>query len=104
MQAQTDEWMHNGHNAMPIARWPSARGAKNNFRKYTTGNPLSQDKILNSSVMKAFVEVNLSMVQMMFVFERLKNILGKGENASYQHFLLFPKCFQKSFSKMLKSK
>ena len=23
----------------------------------------------------------------------LKNILGKGENAGYQHFLLFPKCF-----------
>ena len=24
-----------------------------------------------------------------------KNILEKGENAGYQHFLLFPKCFQK---------
>ena len=24
-----------------------------------------------------------------------ENILGKGENAGYQHFLLFPKCFQK---------
>ena len=23
-----------------------------------------------------------------------ENILGKGENAGYQHFLLFPKCFQ----------
>ena len=29
-----------------------------------------------------------------FGFERLENILGKGENAVYQHFLLFPKCFQ----------
>ena len=28
-----------------------------------------------------------------------KNIVGKGENAGYQHFLLFPQCFQKvSFS------
>ena len=24
-----------------------------------------------------------------------ENILGKGEKAGYQHFLLFPKCFQK---------
>ena len=24
----------------------------------------------------------------------VENILGKGENAGYQHFLLFPKCFQ----------
>ena len=25
---------------------------------------------------------------------REENILGKGENAGYQHFLLFPQCFQ----------
>ena len=25
----------------------------------------------------------------------VENILGKGENAINQHFLLFPKCFQK---------
>ena len=30
-----------------------------------------------------------------FLFDRAENILGKGENASYQHFLLFPECFQK---------
>ena len=28
----------------------------------------------------------------------VENILGKGENAGYQHFLLFPKCFQKPSS------
>ena len=27
---------------------------------------------------------------------REKNIVGKGENAGYQHFLLFPQYFQKS--------
>ena len=26
---------------------------------------------------------------------RVENIVGKGENAGYQHFLLFPQCFQK---------
>ena len=25
------------------------------------------------------------------------NIVGKGENAGYQHFLLFPQCFQKTY-------
>ena len=29
-----------------------------------------------------------------FVFHRVENIVGKGENAGYQHFLLFPQCFQ----------
>ena len=28
-----------------------------------------------------------------FAFDRGENILGKGENAGNQHFLLFPKCF-----------
>ena len=41
---------------------------------------------------------------MNFVMERVKNIVGKGENAGYQHFLLFPQCFQKaSFSGSLKN-
>ena len=29
------------------------------------------------------------------VFDRIENIVGKGENAGYQHFLLFLQCFQK---------
>ena len=31
---------------------------------------------------------------MIFVFDRVENIVGKGENAGYQHFLLFPQCFE----------
>ena len=30
------------------------------------------------------------------VFENVENLVGKGENAGYQHFLLFPKGFQKA--------
>ena len=26
-----------------------------------------------------------------------ENIVGKGENVGYQHFLLFPQCFQKAY-------
>ena len=31
-----------------------------------------------------------------FGLGRVENIVGKGENAGYQHFLLFPQCFQKA--------
>ena len=35
---------------------------------------------------------------------RVENIVGKGENACYQHFLLFPQGFQKlSFPEVLKA-
>ena len=32
---------------------------------------------------------------------RLENNVGKGENAVYQHFLLFPQCFQNACCKEL---
>ena len=31
-----------------------------------------------------------------FVLDKIENILEKQEKAGYQHFLLFPQCFQKS--------
>ena len=37
------------------------------------------------------------------VFDIVENIVGKGENAGYQQFLLFPQCFEKaSFPRMSK--
>ena len=40
---------------------------------------------------------------MIHVFDRVENIVGTGENAGYQHFLLLPQYFQKlSFSGLLK--
>ena len=30
------------------------------------------------------------------VFDRVENIVGKGENAGYQNFLLYPQCFEKA--------
>ena len=32
-----------------------------------------------------------------FFFDKVEGIVGKGENTGYQHFLLFPQCFQKAF-------
>ena len=31
-----------------------------------------------------------------FVLRRVENIVGNGEKAGYQPFLLFPQCFQKA--------
>ena len=33
---------------------------------------------------------------MIGVADWVENTVGKGENAGYQHFLLFPQCFQKA--------
>ena len=32
---------------------------------------------------------------MISLYDRVENTVGKGENAGYQHFLLFPQCFPK---------
>ena len=56
------------------------------------------NKILEywQSKLKAFADEKTNVTQKVkFVLERVENILGKGKNAGYQHFLLFPKCFQK---------
>ena len=50
-----------------------------------------------------FSQINVTQ-NLKFVFGRVENIVGKGENASYQHFLLFPQCFQEASFKVLKSK
>ena len=62
-------------------------------------NPLSNDKILDWSTLKAFAANKIKVLRIMiFVFDRIENIVGKGENAGNQHFLLFPQCFQKLFN------
>ena len=59
-------------------------------------NSLPKDKILDLSKSKAFADDNLKVYQKLkYILERVENIVGKGENAGYQHFLLFPQCFQK---------
>ena len=62
---------------------------------------------LDSSSLKAFADEKIELTEkkkkMKFVLEMVENIVGKGENACYQHFLLFKQNFQKaSFSRSLK--
>ena len=63
-------------------------------------NSLPDDKILHLSKLKSAADDKLNLTQnLRFVFQKLENIVGKGENAGHQHFLLFPQCFQNlSFS------
>ena len=38
-----------------------------------------------------------SIFKLKYVLGKVENIVGKGENAGYQHFLLFPRYFQNAF-------
>ena len=72
--------------------------------KHQFFNSLPNDKILDWSKLKAFADKKVNVNQKSkFAFGRLENFVGKGENAGYQHFLLFTQCFQKgTFSGSLK--
>ena len=62
-------------------------------------NSLSDDKILSSTKLKAFAHNKFNVAQMTtLVSDREENIVGKGETAGYQQFLLFPTMFSKAFS------
>ena len=58
---------------------------------------LLNDKILALTKLKAFADDKFSKTIMVITaFDMVENIVGKGENAGYQHFLPFPQCFQKA--------
>ena len=57
---------------------------------------LPNGKILDWSKLKAFADDKTNVAEMLYsLSDRVENMVGKGENAGYQHFLLFPHCFQK---------
>ena len=60
-------------------------------------NSLTYDKIFYQSEFKAISDDNINRTKKLkLVYGRVENIVGKGENAGNQHFLLFPQCFQKA--------
>ena len=67
-------------------------------------NSLPNNRFLDWSKLKAFADNKINVTELhTFFLGWVENIVGKGENAGYQHFLLFPQCFQKgSFSGSLK--
>ena len=60
-------------------------------------NYLPNDKILVQSNFKAFADGILNVLQIICASGWVENIVGTGENAGYQHFLLFPQFFPKPF-------
>ena len=59
-------------------------------------NPLPNNKLLPLTKLKEFADDKINVVQKLkFVLGRTENNAGKGGHAGYQHFLLFPQCFQK---------
>ena len=60
---------------------------------------IQDDKVLALPMLKAVADDNFILVQFVqFFFDWVENIVEKWENAGNQYFLLFPQCFQKSFS------
>ena len=60
-------------------------------------NPLPDDKILDWSKLKQFVDDNFKFDENSREFsKRVENTVGKGEIAHYEQFLLFPQCFLKA--------
>ena len=60
-------------------------------------NSLPNNKFLDWSKLKGFADDKLNATKKLkFVLGRIENIVGKGEIAGYQHFLLFPPCFQEA--------
>ena len=61
-------------------------------------NSLPNNKILDQSKLKAFADDKIKVIEKLkFVLGRIENIVGKGGSAGYQHFLLFPQCFQEVY-------
>ena len=62
---------------------------------------LANDKIIDSYKLKvcAYDKINIIKTFKLIVGTgRVENIVEKGDNAGYQHCLLFPQCFKKLFS------
>ena len=78
----------------------TCHSAKNSFRVTClchTGCPLSyilNDIFLDWIKFKVFTDDKLNVAKMISTFDRVENMVGKGENAGYQHFLLFRQDFQ----------
>ena len=57
-------------------------------------NCISNDKILDWSKLKASADEKINAInKLKFVLGWVENIVEKGENAGFQHFLLLPQCF-----------
>ena len=90
MKITNTETFRPGSTNADCTRWPETI-------QFADALTIPNDKFLDLSKFKAFADDNLNVYQKLkFALGRVENIVGKGENAGYQHFLLFPQCFQKA--------
>ena len=62
-------------------------------------NPLPNNKILDSSILKEFADDNFKCDgNERKLLKRVENAVGKGEIACYEQFFLVPQCFQKNYT------
>ena len=67
------------------------------IRDSDKANSLPNDKILDWTKFKAFADDKWNAIEKLkLVLGWVENMVGKGENAGFQHFLLFQLCFQKA--------
>ena len=65
------------------------------FSHHISLNSLPNDKILDGSKLKGFVDDKINVNEILkFSLRRVENIVGKGENAHHQHFLLSHNVFK----------
>ena len=83
MEAKIHNWLRN-HRMVLVKSWL---------------NSLPNDQILDMTKLKGFGDDKLNVSKMMIVLiNTVENTVGKGDNAGYQHCLLFPQCFPKPSS------
>ena len=58
---------------------------------------VQNDKTVALTKQYAYTGEKFNDAKMIFVFDKVENILRKRENAGHLHILLFPQCFQKVF-------
>ena len=62
-------------------------------------------KLLDWTKFKADADDKFNIDKIMIsVFNQIENIVGKRENAGYQHFLLFPTLLSKGFFRVVKNR
>ena len=79
------------HNYSQVSPTCSPLNHPGEAHKVLSRNSVPNNKILALLKSKAFADDKFNVTKIMiYVFNMVKNIVGKGQNAGYQHFLFFP--------------
>ena len=94
-------------NSLPaINTWTECTITNYHIHDYFPLNPLPNNKNFKLVQIQSICRQQIIPTQKLkFVLGKVEKMVGKGEDTGYQHFHLFPQCFQKlSFPEVLKSR